>query len=263
MNQHNTEKKVSDRKLGDEWLDWDGKSGLESSEAGYKIFLGLATISIVFLVFAATLFLWLIYPRLIVTGEVVARIVSALFIAFSIILVFWLIFFVLSAAIRWPSTKLIIHPWMVNNILSVAMAIGKIIGISTDRLTNSFLKIHNMIVGRRPTITEPERLLVLAPRCLNKENNIRLRQLRDHYHFQMATADGGTEARLKIKEVRPKVIIAIACERDLISGFKEVNPYIPVIGFPNFRPEGPCKNTCVDLGQIEDAIKKCILPISE
>lgn len=79
------------------------------------------------------------------------------------------------------------------------------------------------------------------PRCLNKENNIRLRQLRDHYHFQMATADGGTEARLKIKEVRPKVIIAIACERDLISGFKEVNPYIPVIGFPNFRPEGPCK----------------------
>ena len=54
------------------------------------------------------------------------------------------------------------------------------------------------------------------------------------------------------------MIIAIACERDLLSGFKDVNTHIPVIGFPNRRPEGPCKNTCVDLDRIEDAVKRCL-----
>jgi len=149
-------------------------------------------------------------------------------------------------------------PRLVNKLLGLATTLGKILGISKDRLANSFLKIHNMIIGSRPARTEPERLLVLTPRCLTKENNSQLRILRDKYHFQMATAGGGSEARMKIKEVRPRVVIAIACERDLLSGFKEVNPYIPVIGFPNRRPEGPCKNTCVDLAEIEQAIKKCL-----
>ena len=53
----------------------------------------------------------------------------------------------------------------------------------------------------------------------------------------------------------PRAIIAIACERDLLSGFLEVNPRIPVIGLSNSRPEGPCQNTEIDLGQIEQTIR--------
>ena len=41
-------------------------------------------------------------------------------------------------------------------------------------------------------------------------------------------------------------------------GFREVNTQIPVIGFPNQRPEGPCKNTCVDLNEIEKTIVRCL-----
>ena len=74
----------------------------------------------------------------------------------------------------------------------------------------------------------------------------------------MSTVGGGNAARKKIKELRPRLIIAVACERDLLSGFREVNKQIPVIGFPNKRPEGPCKNTCVDLSEIEATIQKCI-----
>jgi hypothetical protein len=258
MNGEQSGQKKADRKLGDEWLDWDGKSAPESSEAGYRVFLGAAVVSILALILAAALFLWLIYPRLVATGYMVARGFSILFLVFCGILILWLILFVLSALTRWPSTRWIIIPYLVNRLLSLVIAIGRLLGISKDRLTNSFLKIHNMILGEGSIRTEPERLLILAPRCLTKENNIRLRELRDRYHFQMATAGGGSEARLKIREIRPRVIIAIACERDLISGFKEVNPYIPVIGFPNRRPEGPCKNTCVDLERIEEAIKNCL-----
>jgi uncharacterized protein len=252
-------KKTIDRRLGEEWLDWDGHSRPESSETDYRTFLGLAVLSTLVLILVGGLFLWLIYPRLAAVGTFLPRFFSVLFLVFCGILILWLILFVLSAALRWPFTKLIVIPPLVNRLLSIVMAVGRILGVSKDRLANSFLKIHNMIIGTRPTRTEPEKLLLLMPRCLTKENNSRLRELRDRYRFRMATVGGGTEARLKIKEVHPRIIIAIACERDLISGFREINPYIPVIGFPNQRPEGPCKNTCVDLTQIEQAIKNCLL----
>jgi hypothetical protein len=58
--------------------------------------------------------------------------------------------------------------------------------------------------------------------------------------------------------MRPKAIIAIACERDLLSGFVEVNPRIRVVGVPNERPEGPCKNTVIDKSELERLVRKFI-----
>lgn len=40
--------------------------------------------------------------------------------------------------------------------------------------------------------------------------------------------------------------MAIACERDLISGMEDVLP-LPVLGLLNERPYGPCFNTQVDV----------------
>jgi hypothetical protein len=248
-----------DRKLGDEWLDWDGKATPESTDTDSRIFLGLAILTTFLLILGAGLFLWLIYPRLIAVGSIVADLFSFIFMAFSSVLLLWLLLFVWAAVTRRPITRFVIVPHLVNKLLSLAIAIGRPLGISKEKLTNSFLKVHNIIIGSRSPRAAADRLLILLPRCLTKETNIALRKLRDSYNFRMATVGGGTEARLKIREIRPKVIIAIACERDLLSGFKDVNTHIPVIGFPNRRPEGPCKNTCIDLELIEKAIKDCIL----
>jgi len=252
-------KKTIDRKLGDEWLDWDGKKTPESTETDSRVFLGMAILTTILIIMAAGLFLWLIYPRLISAGSIVAEIFSFLFLAFSGVLLVWLLLFLWAAVTRRPITRFVIIPNLVNKLLSLVAAVGRLLGISGERLTNSFLKVHNIIIGSRSVRAPSERLLLLLPRCLTKETNIALRGLRDSYNFQIATVGGGTEARLKIREIRPKVIIAIACERDLLSGFKDVNTHIPVIGFPNRRPEGPCKNTCIDLEQIEEAIKSSII----
>lgn len=249
--------KRKNRRLGDEWVDWDGRN--ESTEADHRVFLGLAILSTILLIVAAGLFLWLIYPRLAATGHLLPQLFSVLFLVFSGILLLWLILFLIAAIARRPMTRIIIIPQMINRLLSLVMATGKILGISQDRLTNSFMKVNNLIIGSRPPRTTSEKLLVLLPRCLSKENNIRLREFRDNYKFQMATVGGGSEARLKIKEIRPRVIIAVACERDLLTGFRDVNTHIPVIGFPNKRPEGPCRNTCVDLTEIEAVIKNCLI----
>ena len=52
------------------------------------------------------------------------------------------------------------------------------------------------------------------------------------YGCQFIVVTGGTLARMKVKEARPKAIVAIACERDLASGMADVFP-IPVIGVLN------------------------------
>ena len=66
-------------------------------------------------------------------------------------------------------------------------------------------------------------------------------------------ATGGTLARKVIVEKRPKLVIAVACERDLTSGIKDCYP-LPVIGILNDRPHGPCFNTLVEMAKIEQAL---------
>ncbi|MCX6826089.1 MAG: hypothetical protein NTV06_02300, partial [candidate division Zixibacteria bacterium] len=113
MDKSESDKKIADRKLGDEWIDWDGRHGAESSDADYRVFLGLAVLSTLALIMGAGLFLWLIYPRLAAAGSILPKVFSILFLIFGGILVVWLILFVLAAVTRWPFTRLIVIPQLV------------------------------------------------------------------------------------------------------------------------------------------------------
>lgn len=66
-------------------------------------------------------------------------------------------------------------------------------------------------------------------------------------------ASGGTFARKFARELKPKAIVAIACERDLTSGIQDLQK-IPVVGVLNERPNGPCYNTTVQLCKVQQAI---------
>ncbi len=73
--------------------------------------------------------------------------------------------------------------------------------------------------------------------------------------YKVFTAAGGEEARVAIRQYRPTTILAIACERDLMGGIKDVADKIPVIAVPNKRPEGPCKNTDFALNELDEALE--------
>jgi len=119
----------------------------------------------------------------------------------------------------------------------------------------------------------PDRILILAPHCLQRVqcphkitvnvNNCKmcglcpvgdLLTMSKEKDVRLVVATGGTFARKFIKELKPKGIVAIACERDLTSGIQDVEK-IPVIGVVNDRPEGPCHNTRVQLCRVEQAIE--------
>ena len=64
---------------------------------------------------------------------------------------------------------------------------------------------------------------------------------------RFVVATGGEEARAAVREQRPGAVFAVACERDLVEGLRDVLPRFLVQGLSNRRPEGPCRNSEIDL----------------
>ncbi len=152
--------------------------------------------------------------------------------------------------------------------------LGPRLGILKEDVRNSFIEINNrlLISGNRNS-TPPERLLILLPHCLQRADcqhritiNIDncqqcgrcdindLIKLANIYKVRIAVASGGTLARKIVRDHRPQIIIAVACERDLTSGIHDTFP-LPVYGILNQRPEGPCWNTRVDVKEVEKTLQ--------
>lgn len=106
----------------------------------------------------------------------------------------------------------------------------------------AFIFINNKLVLAEARIVKAERLLILLPHCLQYhecsvritgdiENceacgKCRIRELvtlSSKYNVSIVVATGRTLARRIVKEKRPSVIIAVACERDLKIDFLELD----------------------------------------
>ena len=150
--------------------------------------------------------------------------------------------------------------------------LGKLFDINKEKVECSFIEVSNQIIKNRHIKVKPEELLVLTPHCLQLEdcphkitrdtNNCKecgkcqigaLNLLAKELGFNFAVVTGGTLARQIIKKLRPRAVLAIACERDLTSGIQDIYP-LPVIGVLNIRPDGPCKNTKIDIKIVKEAI---------
>ncbi len=168
-------------------------------------------------------------------------------------------------------TKLVI-----SYFLPIIIRIGAIFGIEKEKIQSSFIQVSNHLISPEDIKVKPEEVLILAPHCIQDadcqfrvtsslENCRRcgkcqvddLIGLKEKYGVGLSFATGGTLARKIIKETRPKVIVAIACERDLSSGIQDIYP-LPVVGVINLRPNGPCYNTKVEINKVEEALKKLL-----
>jgi hypothetical protein len=162
--------------------------------------------------------------------------------------------------------------------LPLMVLLGRSFGFSREQVRLSFVKVNNELVLASGARCMPDELLLLAPHCIQRSDCPHrlttdvercercgrcpvsgLLKLRDRWGFQLCMATGGTIARRIVVELRPKLIIAVACERDLTSGIQSCYP-IPVFGLPNERPCGPCRDTLISLARLEELVRYFIGP---
>lgn len=165
---------------------------------------------------------------------------------------------------------------VIKFLLPVIEFVGKVIGLDKDRIRQSFIAMNNSLVMSQRMKVKPDRILVLLPHCIQLSDceikvtgdihkcvqcgRCTIKGLVDigrKYAVDISVATGGTLARKVIVEKRPKLVLAVACERDLTSGIKDCYP-LPVIGILNERPFGPCFNTFVDVSKIDAALNQVL-----
>jgi len=162
--------------------------------------------------------------------------------------------------------------------LPLMVLLGRALGIEKESIMLSFVSVNNELVRAEAGRYKPEEILLLMPHCLQNSkcdrrltydiNNCKrcgmcpiagLLDLHDKYGVNLAIATGGTVARRIVVQLRPKMIIAVACYRDLSSGIQDTYP-LPVFGVLNERPHGPCLDTTVALPLLEEALQRFLEP---
>lgn len=250
------EQNITDRKLGHEWYGWDGNVETHEGfiEEPKRLFFGIVafTFGLVFLV--ACLLVWGFYPRLQSIHPMVATASLAVLAAFAGLFAVWFGSVPFALLMKKPNKLANSVSMHFMRMFDFFASVSKRCGISKDRLGYSLLEIHNELIRMRIRRTTSGRLLVLSPRCLDRENADQIRALSTEYDCDFYMAPTGAQARQKVVQAKPAAIIGIACERDLISGIRDVGSYFPVLGVTNKRPIGPCKGAFIDMAELRSAI---------
>jgi len=245
---------------------------------GKRLFLYLITTSLLIAVIITTGLWWLIYPRLLELSSILCWSVFYTVILFYLIvfvgifLMFLTIIFEKNFLISKFSVRL-----SINFLFPLAVILAKVSGIKKDKVRKSFIMVNNALFKSYKRKFQASKILILLPHCLQhidckiritkdikncincgKCNIADLVRIADQFKVNAAVATGGTLARRIIKDIKPEFIIAVACERDLVDGLREVFP-VPVYGILNDRPEGPCINTRVALGAINRILSESVL----
>jgi len=243
-------------------------------EAKKRLYIGLLVISLVLALLTLTGFWWLIFSDWLEVQQqlllVIGIVLTLLFLACclgigAIVFTLWL---------EKPIPFLESFIRIVLKLFSPTIVqIGEMLDLEKEKIEDSFIEVNNQLVRTKSRQLKPEQILLLLPHCLQKAscprkitidiNNCqhcggcvvgKLIEMAEHYQTHLAIVTGGTAARKKLIETRPKAIVAVACQRDLVSGIQDAYP-LPVLGVLNERPQGPCYNTSVDLNKVQESVE--------
>ena len=159
-----------------------------------------------------------------------------------------------------------------NLLFNPVIFIASSIGIPKNEMRKIYVKLNNSYIYSNKYNFNSKDIMILIPHCVQK-NSCKLKvtnkiencakcglcnvsdlvKLKEKTGINIFIATGGTLARKVIIENKPKAVIAVACERDLTSGVRDIRK-IPVLGVFNSRPNGPCIDTNIDINEVEKAI---------
>ena len=250
-----------DRRLGHEWDEWDGtplpnQGNYDSPPA---LFFGWSALALGFALGVLALGAELLSPHVAhLSVQIPGFVWLGLGVVASVLWLWWgaiLLSYVLRRPLL-PERLAERGPFLRLMRLTsrVAQRFGK-----RDWVENAAVKVYNALVLERNRKVGKGELLLLIPRCLSRATLDGVLQVAGKYDVPVFVATRGQLARRVIRERRPRAVVAVACERDMVSGLHDVAGKVPVLGLTMTLPSGPCKDALLDLNQLEEWVKAYVV----
>jgi uncharacterized protein len=250
-----------DRRLGHEWDEWDGRPlpNQGNYDSPPVLFFVWSALTLVVGLGVIALGLFLLAPRLRGVHLAAPTVLwSGLLVVAAVAWVWWGALFLsyMSGRSLLPERLAERGPFLrlMRLTSSVADRFGR-----RDWVENAAVKVYNGLAMRRGRKVGQGELLLLIPRCLSKVTLDGVLGIAGKYGVPVFVATRGQLARRVIRERRPKAVVAVACERDMVSGLHDVAGKIPVLGLTMTLPSGPCKDASLDLDQLEQWVRAYVV----
>jgi len=250
-----------DRRLGHEWDEWDGRplpnqGNYDSTPA---LFFAWSAITLAVGLGVVALGLFLLAPRLAgVHQSAPVLLWDGLLVIASVLWAWWGVLFLSYEIGRPLLPERLAERGPFLRLMRLTSRVADRFG-RRDWVENAAVKVYNGLAMMRGRKVGQGELLVLIPRCLSKDTLDGVLGIAGRYGVPVFVATRGQLARRVIRERRPRAVVAVACERDMVSGLHDVAGKIPVLGLTMTLPSGPCKDASVNLGQLEEWVRAYVV----
>ena len=252
----------TDRRLGHEWDEWDGNplpngGDFRTGPARYFLF---TAIGLVLALGVAAALIYLIGPRLALLATWLPGVLLMGVVVLAIFFAVWLSLVGVSFLTRRALLPAkLAERGLMPRLMPLASAVSELFGVKRDWTQHSSVVVYDRLAMARTQKVRADELLILIPRCLSRAALDAVLDIAKRYNVHTFVATRGQLARRVIRERRPKAVVAVACERDMVSGLHDVAGRVPVLGLTMQLPNGPCKDASIDVAQMEEFVKKFLV----
>jgi uncharacterized protein len=250
-----------DRRLGHEWDEWDGRPlpNAGNYDSPPALFFAWSALALVVGLGLSALLLFLLAPRLRAVHPTAPVLLwTGLLMVGSVLWAWWVILLLSYETARPLLPERLAERGPFLQLMRLTSRIADRFG-RRDWVENAAVKVYNSLAVMRGRKVSQGELLLLIPRCLSKVTLDGVLGIAGKYGVPVFVATRGQLARRVIRERRPRAVVAVACERDMVSGLHDVAGKIPVLGLTMTLPSGPCKDASLDLGQLERWVRSYVV----
>jgi hypothetical protein len=252
----------TDRRLGHEWDEWDGAPLANGGDfaASARLYFGFTAVGVVFAAVVLTVVTYLLAPRLALLAPWLPAALYGAVGALTALSMVWLALIALSFYTgRALLPERLAERGLLLRTMHLAWRTGELFGVQRDWTGHASVEVYDRLALARERKVNPGELLILIPRCLSRESLDGVLDIAKRYGVSAFVATRGQLARRVIKERRPKAVVAVACERDMVSGLHDVAGRVPVLGLTMTLPNGPCRDAALDLPKMEEFVKRYLV----
>jgi len=242
---------------------------VKSLESNIKVFIRIAIV--IFTAFIALLIVFSVayaYASINMYNAILIAFIIAIYICILILVLMCIAIIYTYKSKKASGLFLALTKLGLRVMLPIAVVLAKANSKLKKGIRYFYIELNNIVVESDIKKYKPQDIMLLLPHCLqNSECGLKVTNnskvckrcgkckigaildYAEQKNISLFIVTGGTIARNIIKKNKPKLIVSVACDRDLMSGISDVWG-IPVIGVTNKQPNGPCFNTDVDIEAI-------------